>query len=234
MQRERAGGPGRDELYVVPLARRSGRRRAACPTTSYLLGDGDRVSHRRRACIPPALAGAGAVQALSDEMTAELAADGARARSPRRSARITRSTSRSSAKASRSARCTSRPRDIADTRDVRGVDADLVVRPFGWKGTVATQVEQVAGSSVLHSASRARPRTRPTIRLAWPLGPNALGEGQLAAPAAVYLATLDTPIARPDEVPAPFEPVAWARGRAVFDDLGCASWSRADARAAPR
>ena len=171
------------------------------PDDSYLEGDGERVSSGD-ARNPPSLAGAGLVQALGEEMTRELAA--ARDR----------------------ALATGDDTDLVakgvgfgtlrvvhghlDTRDVRGVDVDLVVRPFGWKGTTATLVEQVAESNALHfgiTSAAARALHDPVA-----LGDAAptLTDGQITA-TAVYLATLDVPVT----------PAA-SRGAKIFDGLGCA------------
>ena len=64
----------------------------------------------------------------------------AAARRPRARRRTRRRRARGApgrARASTSACCASTPTGEVDTSGVRGVDADLVVKPFGWKGTLA-------------------------------------------------------------------------------------------------
>ncbi len=219
MQRERAGGP--DTTSCVSCHWRGGPAGAGgLPDDSYLLGDGDRVSSAD-ARNPPALAGAGAVQALSDEMTAELADERARAIAEAKRTGHAIEVALAAKGVGFGALHVS-PSGRVDTRDVRGIDVDLVVRPFGWKGTAATLVEQLAESTALHFGIATASGAATHDPLAPPLAPPAMSEGQLAA-LAVYLATLDTPISRPDDVPEPFAPDAWAHGRALFADVGCAS-----------
>ena len=86
---------------------------------------------------PPALVALGVVQALAREMSRDLqqqradlvreaarAGDGARSPPGRQGRRLRR-------------RCARRRRASSTRPALRGVDADLVVKPFGWKGTLA-------------------------------------------------------------------------------------------------
>jgi CxxC motif-containing protein (DUF1111 family) len=128
------------------------------------------------------------------------------------------------------------------TEGVRGIDGDLVVKPFGWKGTLATITEFVTEAAVLHFGIQSPDALAAVDPLELGSGPRAdrdgdgvpdeLTSGQITA-LAVYVAALETPIMRPHERPVdtsdptgPIEPFLvdeFARGRALFDNLGCAS-----------
>lgn len=180
----------------------------AFPDNAFVLGDGDRTSSAD-ARNPPSLAGAGVVQALADEMTADLAAlrDDAVQRKPAAVELVTKDVSFGTLRVD--------ARGNLSTADVRGIDADLVVRPFGWKGTGQTLADVVADEAARHFGFSEE-----------------LTPGQLTA-IAVYVASLDTPILAPFESPVdladpagptqPYLVEAWTRGRAVFDQLGCAT-----------
>src|SRR6185503_17700788 len=104
--------------------------------TVFLDGDGVQTASgdERNA---PALVGLGVVQALAREMTRDL---------QKQRADLVRDAAR--AGADREARLTTKGVDYGvlratakgqiDPSGIRGVDADLVVRPFGWKGTLPT------------------------------------------------------------------------------------------------
>src|SRR5207253_1584902 len=98
---------------------------------------------------PPALMGLGVVQALAREMSRDL--DKERADLVREAAR---------AGAAREARLTTKGVDFGvlratangevDASGVRGVDPDLVVKPFGWKGTAATFADFASEALQVH------------------------------------------------------------------------------------
>lgn len=78
----------------------------------------------------------GAVQRLAEEMTASL--HGIRSEAGREAARREQRVTRDlAAKGVAFGRITAFPRGSFDTSEVQGIDADLVVRPFQWKGSVA-------------------------------------------------------------------------------------------------
>jgi hypothetical protein len=215
---------------------------------SYLLGDGDWVSSSDGR-NPPPLHGAGVVQVLADEMTGELHA--IRAAAIRRArGGDTGVTVPLVAKGVEFGTLSVSADGAVDTSGVSGVDPDLVIRPFGWKGNFGSIREFVAESLHVHFNIQsdeliAMHRTSRNNSLVGPgknvLDPdddgleNELSHGQQTA-LVVYIAALEMPIievpeplhdmpARADGLIAPtamrfHEP--WARGRQLFDELGCA------------
>jgi hypothetical protein len=211
---------------------------------AFILGDGDRISSAD-ARNPPSLIGAGVVQAIGDEMTAELAQlrDDALARAKNDGTTVdvelvTKGVTYGMLHVAANGH--------VDTNDVHGIDADLVVRPFGWKGTAATINEFIAEAAALHFGIQSEDVV---IRAAGSADPVALGNGppedrdedgiadELTAgqttALAVYVASLETPTMKPHEQPVdranpsgPTEPYLvdeWAHGRTVFEQIGCAS-----------
>jgi len=206
---------------------------------AFLLGDGDRASSAD-ARKPPALMGAGIVQALAEEMSADLAAQLADARHSAQSADrtvaielVTKGVSYGTIRVDADGRI--------DTNDLRGIDADLVVRPFGWKGTVPTLTQFVAEASALHFGIESDDAALSPDPIDLGTGPSSdrdgdgiaeeLSSGQVTA-IAVYLASLEMPVMRPLETPVdrsdpagavePFLVDEWAHGRELFSDIGCA------------
>ena len=212
------------------------------PDASFLLGDGDRVGSAD-ARNPPPLLGAGVAQALGEEMTAELAArraDGlARARAGGAAVDV-----ELLAKGVAFGVLRVLPDGQLDTDRVRGIDTDLVVRPFGWKGTEATIAGFIAEAAAAHLGIQSAGLAEHAAGLPSPLelgdGPaddpdgdgvrDELTAGQLTALAA-HVALLELPVGGPHERPVdladpagPVEPYLvdeWVRGRAVLGELGC-------------
>ena len=210
---------------------------------SFLLGDGDRTSSAD-ARNPPALFGAGTVQALAEEMSAELATVRdhavAQARTTHRSIDVELVTKGISFGVLHVS-----AQGVLESSDVHGIDRDLVVRPFGWKGTSATIAEFVTEAAAVHLGIQSDEVTQLTSGrdpLEVGAGPvedpdndgiaGELTTGQVTALAA-YVAALDIPVMLPHERPqdpanpsGPTQPYLveeWTRGRAVFQDLGCAT-----------
>jgi hypothetical protein len=133
-----------------------------------------------------------------------------------------------------------------DLTSVRGVDADLVVKPFGWKGTrpdiasFATEALQVhmgiQGAALLAEGGDAIGRGTD------PLDPDGDGRkdeftARALAAMTVHLALLELPIVEPLVQDRHLEPAAtgllpptttsfiedFARGREKFHEIGCAS-----------
>jgi mono/diheme cytochrome c family protein len=231
------------ERRRVQLGRRGGPETTSCTSchwrggpagagsvvdNSFLLGDHDRVSSGD-ARNPPSLAGAGVVQALSQEMTAELAQLRATAiRSARSSGKtvevemVSKGVSFGTVQFTRDGRM--------QRGSLEGIDPDLVVRPFGWKGTSATLAEFIAESTVLHFGITSAETLANNAQARYPLevAADAVAEltaGQLTA-LVMYVAALDVP-----QVIAPMDatnqvaylPDAWAQGRGLFETVGCAS-----------
>ncbi len=217
---------------------------------SFLYGDGEALStHDPR--NPPALWGAGWTERVAAEMTAALhaqrdaaLADAAAADQPARVA-LTASGVGFGA-------LTAHPDGRLDTAAVRGVDPDLVIKPFGWKGAFPTLRAFAAHSLHIHFNLQAEELV--TGALVDPVGlnlgegpdpadPDADGvtreitEGQLTA-LVMFLATLDAPRIEvpaeggaadpfvpelPELVAAPEFTERWYHGAEVFAGLGCAS-----------
>ena len=212
--------------------------------TVFLDGDGLRTTSgdERNA---PALVGLGVVQALAQEMTRDL---------QKQRADLARQAARDGE--DREVRLTSKGVDFGvlrvthkgeiDSSGIRGVDEDLVVKPFGWKGTLATFSDFAAEALQIHMgiqsdvllAHASRDQVGGGNDPADPDGDGIreeLGRGPFAA-MMVHLALLELPIVEPmiqeRQLPAPAKarlpPTAtsfaddFQRGRREFHELGCA------------
>jgi CxxC motif-containing protein (DUF1111 family) len=121
-----------------------------------------------------------------------------------------------------------------DTSKVEGVDSDLVVKPFGWKGHQATLRGIAEESLHLHQGLLSN-----RIQLAvgdgsLPRGPYGQGpyydvdedgtsleiHAGMLTTVVGYLAQLEVPVMRPPRDPGLLD--AWAAGRIRFDEIGCA------------
>ncbi len=191
----------------------------------FLLGDGDRISSADPR-NPPPLLGLALVQMLAQEMSASLEADRAQA------LRRARATGEAVAvdlqtKGVSFGRLVAMPDGTLDTSGVEGVDADLVVKPFGWKGNFSTMRQFVRDSVSVHFRL-------PTERDGVPLT-----EGQVTS-LLLFLATLPLPqVTIPERIPdlpSIAEPIPrppsfdfsddWSRGHALFESAGCAGCHR--------
>ena len=196
-----------------------------------LYGDGLRESSATRR-NPPALLGLGLVQALGVEMSAELAqiAEEARARSAASGAPVRLPLS---ARGVSFGAVTARPDGSLDTSEVLGVSADLIVRPFGWKGErrlirdFITDAARTHFGVISHSDALAA-RGAPSARLGggpdWedPDGDGVrreLEEGIITT-GALYLELVETPTQIPPSDPALV--ARWASGERLFEQIGCA------------
>jgi Di-haem oxidoreductase, putative peroxidase len=210
----------------------------------FLDGDGQhtRSGDERN---PPALVGLGVVQALAREMSLDLQkqrADLVREAARAGAARETRLTSKSVDFGVLRAT----PKGEIDASGIRGIDEDLVVKPFGWKGTLATFADFAAEALQLHMgiqsdvllAKGERELIGSGEDPADPDGDGMRGEfggGPFAAMTA-HLALLELPIVEPLILDRKLPPPAQARlpptttsfaydfqrGRQEFHDLGCA------------
>ncbi len=203
----------------------------AATQNAYLFGDGvdlDTTLERNA----PMLLGLGMVQELAREFSQDLQLqrDDAIARAEERDRAITvdlvtRGVS--------FGRLTARPNGSVDMSEVDGVDDDLIVKPFGWKGAFVDLRRATEDAARVHfgiqtSVIAERHRDAPMPEL---LGtgsdwwdPDADGkqreleEGSLTA-ASVYLATLEVPTILPPSTPSLRD--RWAEGDALFDAIGC-------------
>jgi hypothetical protein len=215
---------------------------------AFLVGDGERPGSAD-ARNPPALLGLGVVQALAREMTvdlqrqrAELVRAAGKAGADRESHLVTKGVDYGVMRVT--------ARGDVDATGLRGVDADLVVKPFGWKGTLPTiagfatdalQVHLGIQNAILLAAATAE--TAGSGRdPADPDGDgkqNELGRAPFVA-MVTHLALLEMPIVEPliqdRNLPAAAEVLLpptttsfvedFQRGRRRFRELGCAECHR--------
>jgi hypothetical protein len=194
---------------------------------AYLDGDGD-TQASALARNPIALLGEGFVEILAAEMSADLAAERAallreakKTGKPAMTQLVTKGVSFGPLLA--------RPDGSLDTNVLEGIDADLVVKPFGWKGNVATLRDAVEDELLVHHGMESDylVRTAPPERVG-PFGgddPDGDGvtheitEGQVTA-LTLFLAMQETPVVATP--PDPVMTLGVADGRARFASLGCA------------
>ena len=205
---------------------------AGSSTQDALLGgDGDRQSsanHRNA----PALQGGGIVQALAAEMSHHLDYQ----RSQALAQAVDQGQPVSLALSTHGVEFGSivaYPDGHTDASAVEGVDPDLVIKPFGWKGNVARLRRFVEDAARVHFGIQSHVLALAYEKQPDPAhmgpGPNwwdpdddghprELEEGMLTA-AAVYLAMLDTPVI----IPPADEGLRdrWAKGGARFAEIGC-------------
>lgn len=194
---------------------------------AYLDGDGDAQSSAL-ARNPISLAGAGILEILAAEMSTELAEQRA-ALLQKAAATGVGARAELVAKGVSFGTLEGRPDGSVDTSDVEGIDADLVVRPFGWKGSFAGIRDAVEDSLLVHHGMQSTHLvdTAPPERVG-PFGkPDPDGDGVTSEIEEGQVTALTLFVAM-QEVPQITPPqgvdmvVLWAEGRARFDALGCA------------
>ncbi|MEX1364995.1 MAG: di-heme oxidoredictase family protein [Nannocystaceae bacterium] len=203
----------------------------AATQNAHLLGDGQ---HMDSTVVrnSPAVIGLGLVQALAFEMSGQLQAT--------RDEALVAATERGqevrvqlSAKGIDFGFITARADGTLDGGEVEGVDADLVVKPFGWKGSFSRLRRVVEDAARIHFGIQSHVLA---LRHQDMPDPEALGagpqwydpdddgkareleEGILTA-AAVYLAMLEAPQIIPPHDAGLRD--RWAHGSALFDEVGC-------------
>lgn len=194
---------------------------------AYLDGDGDSQANAL-ARNPIALTGAGLVEILATEMSRDLKAqrdallaEADASEVPKRAELLTKGVSFGF--------LTAKPDGSLDASELDGIDADLTVRPFGWKGNMATIREAVEDSLLVHHgmqsdllaaaapAERAGPFPRPD-----PDGDGVtseIEEGQVTA-LTLFIAMQEVPQMEPPE--GSDYALLWSQGRARFESVGCA------------
>lgn len=199
-------------------------------------GDGDRTSSGDLRSAP-ALLGAGPVQRLAIEMSAELQA--ARASGIERArATGTPVTVALTSKGVAFGELVVAPTGSVDAAKVVGVASDLIVRPFGWKGHQANLRGMVREAFRLHLGMVA------TVEQEWinqgtvssALYGNALwtdvdndgvsteADDGMVTTMVAYLAQLEVPVTRLPQNPS--LQVMWGVGRDFFSSAGCAGCHR--------
>lgn len=200
---------------------------------AMLLGDGDHASSAvvRNA---PSVLGLGFVQALGAEMTQELRyeRDGALAKAAGKGVPVSLILE---SKGVSFGHLIAYPDGTLDLSSVEGVDADLVVKPFGWKGNIARLRRFAEDAARVHFGIQSQVLCEQNKTSPDPAklgdGPlwfdpdddgkyHELFEGILTASAA-YLSMLESPVMIPPHDPGLRD--RWSRGSALFDEVGCAS-----------
>ena len=199
---------------------------------AFLRGDGERTAgaDQRNA---PHLLGLGPIACLAREMSAELQAQaaGARQRAKAEGHRVEQALA---TKGVGFGRITADPDGTTDYSAVEGVDPDLTIRPFGWKGHQATLRGMAEESLHIHQGLLSN-RIQLAVRDGT-LDPAPYGKGPwydvdedgvsleiddgMLTTVVGYLAQLEVPVIRPPRDPGLLD--AWAAGRARFEEIGCA------------
>jgi CxxC motif-containing protein (DUF1111 family) len=212
----RAGGGGDNVANVFVLGQRF-------PFVNFDGGAGDGFEmHTLRGTAnernTPGMFGAGYIELLAREMTADLhrIRDRDLALAASTDATIT---SELSTKGVSFGRLTCRPDGTADTSEVEGVDADLVVRPFHQKGVVVSLREFTNNAFNHHHGLQASERFgEGTDRDADGVR-DELTEGDVTA-ATIFQASLPVPGRVLPE--SPVARAAAERGETLFAEIGCA------------
>ncbi|HRI69311.1 MAG TPA: di-heme oxidoredictase family protein [Polyangium sp.] len=203
---------------------------------AFLNGDGEHLSSTNVRNAPPLL-GVGFVQMLAEEMSASLAQirDRALSRALETNAPATLPLM---AKDISFGSITVTPEGVVDTSQIEGVDEDLVIKPFAWKGTIAKLRRFAEEAARIHFGVQSHVlaeqwKVKPDIEKLGS-GPNwydpdndgiqrEIEEGVLTA-AAAYMTQLEVPVILP-----PYDAglrQRWAHGQELFTTVGCADCHR--------
>jgi hypothetical protein len=208
----------------------------------FLSGDGERPASGDDR-NPPALLGGGVIQALAQEMTAELQKQrAALLRDGKAGAEVHLVVKGTNFGVLR----LTHDGDL-DSSGLQGIDGDLVVKPFGWKGTLATLADFTADALQVHIGIQSDELLATGLAEQLGTGGDAgdpdgdgvraeLGQGPFTA-MLVHLALIELPIIEPLVMGHALEPAAqglrapttasfaddFQRGRQHFHALGCAS-----------
>ena len=226
-----AGGP--DAFACFSCHSKGGPDGAGTQTqNAFMRGDGERTraADQRN---PPQVVGLGPIACLAREMSAELRAetDAARSRAKAEKRPVEQALT---TKGVSFGRITAEPDGTLDTGAVEGIDPDLTVRPFGWKGHQATLRDIAEESLHIHQgllSNRIQLAVRDGTLDAGPYGRGPWydvdedGVSLEIQPSMLttvvgYLAQLEVPTMRPPRDPGLLD--AWAAGRIRFDEIGCA------------
>ncbi len=226
-----AGGP--DAFGCFSCHSKGGPDGAGTQTqNAFMRGDGERTGGADQR-NPPQVLGLGPIACLAREMSAELhaQADAARERATAEGHRVEQALTSKSVSFGRIA---AEPDGTLDSGAVEGVDPDLTVRPFGWKGHLATLRDIAEESLHIHQgllSTRIQFAVRDGTLAAGPYGKGPwydvdddgvsleIHDGMLTTVVG-YLAQLEAPTMRPPSDPGLVD--AWAAGRARFEEIGCA------------
>jgi len=236
------GGADQPALRRFHLGRRGGPDSTSCTSCHWrggLAGAGDAADNamfrgdgnREASTVarnPPALVGAGLRERLAQEMSEDL-------RAQEQEALVF------SAEAGYALRLTLRTKGIdfgfitvtpegeVDYAEVEGIDSDLTIKPFGWKGTVASLRDAAEDALLVHHGMQSETlRIEGDEQRVGPFGgddPDGDGvveeilEGQITA-LSLFIALQELPQEHPPDDP--YLITLWAQGRQDFEGLGCA------------
>ena len=230
----RAGGP--DAFGCFSCHSKGGPDGAGTQTqNAFMRGDGERTTGADQRNPPASSSAWVRSRCLAREMSAELRAQRGRGERAREGGRTPRRAAADRQEASRSDASRPSPTARSTTAAVEGVDADLTVRPFGWKGHSGDAPRHRRGvaphpsGTALATASSSRCATARSTLDPYGKGPwydvdedgvsLEIDPGMLTTVVG-YLAQLEVPVMRPPHDPGLVD--AWAAGRAHFDEIGCA------------
>ena len=230
VQQGRTGGP--DAFGCFSCHSKGGPDGAGTQTqNAFLFGDGERIGSADQRNAPDLL-GLGPVALLAHEMSAALQAEAAGASEHARAeGRLVEQPL--SAKGVSFGRVVANPNGRLSYAAVEGVDPDLTIRPFGWKGHQATLRDMAEESLHIHQgllSTRIQLAVRDGSLDAAPYGKGPwsdvdedgvsleIDSGMLTTVVA-YLAQLEAPVIRPPHDPGLLD--AFAAGRSYFDAVGC-------------
>lgn len=229
LRRVHRGARGGPDAYTCAECHRRGGPAGAgdASDNAYLDGDGDQPGSGLER-NPPPLAGLGLIELLAQEMTRDLAAlrrrahEEAKAKGSKvRLPLVTKGVS--------FGHLTVSPDGEAFVTEVRGIDRDLVVRPFGHKGHAASLVDVVEDELAIHHGMQTDRLVRggDTLRLGTFAMPDPDGDGvtseisdgQLAA-LTLFVAMQEVPVT---DLPSRSDFMALLPvGKARFSEIGCA------------
>ncbi len=227
----KAGGP--DAFGCFSCHSKGGPDGAGTQTQNGMLqGDGARIGSADQR-NPPHLLGLGPIEVLAREMSTALQAEAKAARASARAEgrRVERPLV---AKGVSFGRVAADPDGTLDFGMLDGVDQDLTVRPFGWKGHQATLRGMIEESLHIHQgllSKRIHLAVKDGTLDGAPYGKGPwydldgdgisleIDSGMLTTVVG-YLAQLEVPAMRPPRDPGLLD--AFAAGRARFDAIGCA------------
>lgn len=235
LRRVHAGGSGGPDAFACSSCHSKGGPDGAGTQSQVALlrgdGEGARSADARNA---PHLLGLGPVERLAQEMSADLAALASTARD-RAMATRRRVEQPLVTKGIAFGTLVALADGSVDRSAVVGVDPDLVVRPFGWKGHRSTMRAMVEESLHLHQGLLSR-RIQQGVKDGT-IDAAAYGGGRwddvdgdgvsleidsgMLTTVVGYLAQLEVPMVRPPQDPGLVD--LFAVGRLRFDELGCAS-----------
>jgi len=232
VHRGRTGGP--DAFGCFSCHFKGGPDGAGTQTqVAFFNGDGERLAgaDQRNA---PHLLGLGPIAALAIEMSADLKSQATKV-SEQAKTEGKRTEQPLATKGVRFGRIIAAADGRLDYSAVEGIDADLIVRPFGWKGHQATLRDMVEESLHLHQGllsadieKAVHAGTRDgaiygTGRHWYDLdddGVNAEIDSGMLSTVVGYLSQLEAPVTQPPRDPGLLD--QFAAGRTQFESLGCA------------